>query len=149
MSREVARREVRRAVEARWTRSAFAARAAIDPGTLGDFLDGKRWPQGGNRTKIENALDWPIGAIADMADGLPVPQALRRGGDPVVTSRNPAPEAEVDRHPVGGEDEAASYVAGGDRVDRPSLSDMTLAELAAEQRRIADEMTRRLADEGA
>lgn len=114
MSRDVARREVRRAVEEKWTRGAFAERARIDPGTLSDFLDGKRWAQAVNRTKIEKALDWPAGSINDMADGVPPAEAVGRVVD------------------------APTFVPGGDRVERKTLSDYTLAELADEIRRRAD-----------
>jgi len=68
VTREAARREVRRVVDASWTRGSFADKAKLDPGTLGDFLDGRRWPQGGNRTKIERALGWPLGKIMDLAE---------------------------------------------------------------------------------
>jgi hypothetical protein len=70
MSREAARREVRRAVEASGeTIAAFAARAKVDTGTLGDFLNGGRWPHTPTRRKIETALGWPAGRISDLADG--------------------------------------------------------------------------------
>lgn len=69
--REAARRAVRRAVEATQLGVyGFAEKAGIDPGTLGDFLDGTRWPQSKNRNKIERALGWDDGLIADLADGL-------------------------------------------------------------------------------
>lgn len=70
MSRDVARREVRRAVESFGGRGKFAEKAGIDPGTLGDFLDGARWAQPRTRTKIEKALGWPAGLIMDIADGV-------------------------------------------------------------------------------
>jgi transcriptional regulator with XRE-family HTH domain len=78
MSRETAGREVRRAVAATGlTRVAFADRAKVDPGTLGDFLDGRRWPQAPTRRKIEKALGWPAGRISDLADAeTTVPAAV-------------------------------------------------------------------------
>jgi transcriptional regulator with XRE-family HTH domain len=67
MSRETASREVRRAVAATGlTRAAFAKRAGVDAGTLGDFLDGKRWAQAPTRRKIERALKWPAGRISEL-----------------------------------------------------------------------------------
>lgn len=70
MSREAARREVRRAVAATgMTRLAFADRAGVDPGTLGDFLDGKRWAQAPTQRKIEKALKWPAGQISELELG--------------------------------------------------------------------------------
>lgn len=76
MSQDAARRAVRNAIDARWARGAFADKAKIDPGTLGDFLDGKRWPQGRNRAKIEEALGWPVGSIEDLSEGLPLEQVV-------------------------------------------------------------------------
>lgn len=70
MSEDHARREVRRAVEAQGGRGEFAERAGIDPGTLGDFLDGKRWAHARTRTRIELALGWPPGRIVDLRDGF-------------------------------------------------------------------------------
>lgn len=32
--------------------------AGVDPATVGDFLNGRRWPQPGNRHKIAVALGW-------------------------------------------------------------------------------------------
>lgn len=80
MTQDAARREVRRAVEAtQLSRRAFAERAKVDPKTLGDFLDGRRWAQQPTRNKIERALGWPSGRITDLAEGsqnavrLPLP----------------------------------------------------------------------------
>lgn len=71
MSQDEARRVVRRAVEAHENgRVAFARKAKLDPGTLGDFLDGRHWPQARTRNKIEKALGWPSGRISDLADGI-------------------------------------------------------------------------------
>jgi hypothetical protein len=68
MSRELARRAVRREV-APEGRLAFAKRAGIDPGTLGNFLDGTRWPQSRTLSKIEAAIGWTPGYIAELAEG--------------------------------------------------------------------------------
>jgi hypothetical protein len=70
MSEDEARREVRREVDARGGRGAFAKQAKIDPGTLGDFLDGIRWPHAKTRTKVEQALGWPAGRIEDLREGV-------------------------------------------------------------------------------
>lgn len=78
VSREAARREVRRAVDAGWARRAFAEKAKIDPGTLSDFLEGKRWAQATNRTKIEKALGWPAGKITDLAEATDVDSPAQR-----------------------------------------------------------------------
>lgn len=84
VSKDFARREVRTAVDAQWTRLAFAKKAKVDPGTLTDFLEGRRWPQGPTLAKIETALGWPAGRIVDMADGFGAGDgngSVGRGGD--------------------------------------------------------------------
>lgn len=68
MTRDQARREVQRHVDAAGGISSFAKSAALDPGTLSDFLNGKRWPHARNRTKIEDTLGWPHGQIEDLAN---------------------------------------------------------------------------------
>lgn len=75
MSRDRAVRETRRAVDATGlTRAQFAAKAKVDQGTLGDFLNGDRWPQAPTRARIEKALGWPAGRIGELQD-VEVPSA--------------------------------------------------------------------------
>jgi hypothetical protein len=50
-------------------RLAFAKRAGVDPGTLANFLDGTRWPQSRTLSKIEAAIGWTAGYIAELAEG--------------------------------------------------------------------------------
>lgn len=80
MSEDDARREVRRAVQEAGGRVAFAKAAKLDAGTLGDFLDGNRWPQDRTMTKIEQALGKPVGWITDLREG--------RGGRPELTAED-------------------------------------------------------------
>ena len=68
MSRELARRAVRRAV-APEGRLAVAKRAGVDPGTLASFLDGTRWPQSRTLSRIEAAIGWTPGYVFDLAEG--------------------------------------------------------------------------------
>lgn len=84
VSRDDAQREVRWAVDASWTRQAFAQKAQFDPGTLSDFLEGPRLPQGPNRARIERALGWPSGA-----DGKSPSQVLPGGETAEVIYRQP------------------------------------------------------------
>src|SRR5688500_18512912 len=70
MDEDLARRAVRRAVEAKGGRKDFADSAGIDSGTLTDFLEGIRWPHPKTRSKIETALGWPAGRILDIAEGV-------------------------------------------------------------------------------
>lgn len=68
VSRELARRAAGREI-ADEGRLAFAKRAGIDPGTLADFLNGTRWPQSRTLAKMEAAIGWARGHIADLAEG--------------------------------------------------------------------------------
>jgi hypothetical protein len=45
-----------------------------DPGTIGDFLNGHRWPKLGTQGKIEKALGWPPGSIRQIGLGYPPEQ---------------------------------------------------------------------------
>lgn len=45
-----------------------------DPGTLGDFLNGNRWPKFNTQGRIEKALGWPAGTITAIADGAEAPE---------------------------------------------------------------------------
>lgn len=98
----------------------LVAKTGLDSGTVGDFLNGKRWPKIGNQGKVERALGWEPGTIRAVANGDPPP-------------------------PVGGDDQDASYVAApGDRVDDPN--NITMADLMSEiraVRRELDEIKRR------
>ena len=44
-----------------------------DPGTIGDFLNGSRWPKLGTQGRIEAAIGWPPGTIRQIGNGGPVP----------------------------------------------------------------------------
>jgi len=63
-----------RAVEAAlgrngWNQTDLARAAGLDPGTLYDFMAGKRWPHVKTRSKIETALGMETGTIARVAEG--------------------------------------------------------------------------------
>ena len=73
-----------------WGIIELAARAGVDPGTVGDFAAGKRWPQTKTRGALELVLGWPAGSIARIADGAAPPDV-----------RPSAQDAEPDRLPVG------------------------------------------------
>lgn len=77
-SREVARRNVRLAVQAHmasrgWNKVQLQQAASIDANTAGDFLNGERWPQARTLSRIELALEWPPGTIAAALEGEPLP----------------------------------------------------------------------------
>lgn len=79
-----ARRRVRVAVKGEmgrrgWNIQQLIDQSKLDRSTLGDFLDGKRWPQSRTLGAIEKALEWPAGSIADMLEGGDPPAPV--GGD--------------------------------------------------------------------
>lgn len=75
-----------------------------DPGTIGDFLNGNRWPKYKTQGRIEKALGWAPGTLTAIADGAPAPDATET---PVGDDTENA--AEVDellyRRPEGLSDE--------------------------------------------
>ncbi len=75
---EVARQRARTLVQTEMARqgltfAALADKAEIDPGTLGKFLDGTRWPHIPTRAKIESALGLEPGSLS--APGVSVTSA--------------------------------------------------------------------------
>lgn len=67
--------DVRNAIRTRmavlgWANVDLARAADIDPGTVGDFLNGKvNWPQRPKRTAMEKALGWEMGTMDAMRHG--------------------------------------------------------------------------------
>src|SRR5690349_19103974 len=57
-----------------WNNTQLVAATGADPGTVGDFLNGKRWPKLGTQGKIERALEWPAGTLRAIAAGGPAPE---------------------------------------------------------------------------
>ena len=66
-----------------WTRAQLARQIGIDPGTLGDLLDGRRRPKAPTQGRIEAHFGWAAGTIAEvLADRANLPsQDSGRGGD--------------------------------------------------------------------
>ncbi len=69
-----ARRRVRVAVKAemgrrRWNIQQLIDASGLDRSTVGDFLDGTRWPQQRTLGAIEEALGWPSGSIPEVLEG--------------------------------------------------------------------------------
>lgn len=70
-----------------------------DPGTIGDFLNGLRWPKVGTQGKIERALGWPAGIIRQIGNGADVPsRLLETRADQRAAAEDPAREA-IMSHP--------------------------------------------------
>jgi hypothetical protein len=57
-----------------WNNTQLVAATGADPGTIGDFLNGKRWPKLGTQGKIERALSWAPGTLRTIAAGGPAPE---------------------------------------------------------------------------
>jgi hypothetical protein len=57
-----------------WNNTQLVAATGADPGTIGDFLNGKRWPKIGTQGKIERALGWTPGTLRLIASGGPEPE---------------------------------------------------------------------------
>lgn len=82
----------------------LAAKAGADLGTIGDFLNGHRWPKRSTQGRIEKALGWPAGSIHQIGQGdeLDLPMELPTvGADTQDDSRSndayvQAPGASVD-----------------------------------------------------
>lgn len=63
-----------------WNNTQLVAATGADPGTIGDFLNGKRWPKIGTQGKIEKALSWPAGTLRAIASGGPAPDLVPHVG---------------------------------------------------------------------
>lgn len=145
-SREDAQREVRVAVRRHmasrgWNKAELQEAAGIDPNTAGDFLNGRRWPQGRTLSKIERALEWPPGTIAAALEGAPLPETYEQAMWPHVEEPEGEPAA----------DEGSFVAAPGERVrDGASDSEVMAAiremtELVREMRQENRELRERLA----
>lgn len=56
-----------------WNPTDLQRGASLDPGTVGDFLNGSRWPRPKTLAKIERAFGWPAGSLGAMELGGPAP----------------------------------------------------------------------------
>ena len=69
--RAAARRTVMGEMSARgWNPAHLADTAGIDYGTVGDFLNGKRWPKLATLGRIDTALGWTPGTLAALGEEL-------------------------------------------------------------------------------
>lgn len=81
-----------------WNNSQLVSVARVDAGTVGDFLNGKRWPKIGTQGKIEKALGWPLGTLRSIAAGGPAPDPASPDGS---TFTGADPDAFRFRRPAG------------------------------------------------
>lgn len=116
VSGDATREQVRHAIlRAGHTPRSFADEADLDPGTLYDFLSGKRDGSSMTRYKIETALRWPVGSIDQLFAGLSFEQATTLAAG--LEERTPVPA-----RPVGlGLDDAAADLTDDDIEDIRAL----------------------------
>ncbi len=144
-------------------RDAFAEKAGIGSRTIGQVERGL--PVGDNSLyALEHALMWRNGSIRSILTGgepeisdprfaglypIRVPHA-GSDGKQTVTEENPGPEDEVDQASVGDAAEDGRYVAHRSPGDPPAggLSDAEVLALIRENRRLADELERRILRDG-
>lgn len=76
-----------------------------DPGTIGDFLNGVRWPKTGTQGKIEKALGWQPGTIRQIGNGADIdpPMVSLIKDRPIVHAGSRAEDADslLYRRPEG------------------------------------------------
>lgn len=85
----------------------------VDPGTIGDFLNGSRWPKLSTQGRIEDAVGWPPGTIRRIGNGAEVPP-LESVGGASQTEGQSDDDALLYRRPEGVSD------ADWDRIKRDS-----------------------------
>lgn len=89
-----------------WNNAALVTAAGVDPGTVGDFLNGRRWPKLGTQGKIEAALGWPAGTLRmiSMGEDAPPPDEEFSVG-PSTDDAHEADEELLYRRPEGVSDQ--------------------------------------------
>jgi hypothetical protein len=119
-------------------RSAFAKHLGMSHDrTLADLENARR--RNFDQTTllfVERGYGWRRGSIKDVLGG----------GEPTVTEENSRPEGEIDWGSVGSRQQDAEYVAHRHPDDPPAggLSDEEVLALIRENRRLADELERRI-----
>jgi hypothetical protein len=77
----------------------LVATTGADPGTIGDFLNGLRWPKLSTQGRIEEAIGWAPGTIRKIGFGGDVPDldgpAPRSASNPVGANVDPGLIAEL------------------------------------------------------
>jgi transcriptional regulator with XRE-family HTH domain len=121
----------------RLTQQQLAEQLDVSVKTVNNLEKGRTGPpRPGTRSKLEDTLGWTTGSV----------RAVLAGGEPTVTEENPRPEGEIDRGSVGSRQQDAEYVAHRHPDDPPAggLSDEEVLALIRENRRLADELERRI-----
>lgn len=104
-----------------WDLAELARVAKVDPGTVGDFFAGIRWPRTSTRGRIETALGLHPGSLLAAAE-----------------HRDPQPAPET----VSGDDEALDFVATGKGGARGISDAGVIDELEQMQKRISEILER-------
>src|SRR5690348_3721114 len=60
-------------LDAGMSNASLAREAGVDTGTVGDFLNGSRWPYAPTLAKLDRALGFEIGTLERMAEEEPPP----------------------------------------------------------------------------
>jgi transcriptional regulator with XRE-family HTH domain len=121
----------------RLTQQQLAEQLDVSVKTVNNLEKGRTGPpRPGTRSRLEDTLGWTTGSV----------RALLAGGEPTVTEQNPRPEGEMDRGSVGSRQQDVEYVAHRHPNDPPTggLSDEEVLALIRENRRLADELERRI-----
>ena len=95
-----------------------------DPGTIGDFLNGQRWPKLGTQGKIEHALGWPAGTIRLIGNGAAAPPIEEVPIEEVPVEDVPVEEATEDGGAAG---QAAVPNPVGANVDPELIAELQAA----------------------
>lgn len=82
---EAGRERARRAVAQRMEDIGLSGRrmsadVGISTNTIARFLNGDSWPRSAQLAAIERAMEWPSGALTEIANGGVVPEVIRRDG---------------------------------------------------------------------
>lgn len=81
-NKQRARAAVRtRMAEKQMNNSDLTRMTHLDSGTVDDFLADVRWPRPATLAKLEAALQWPAGTLADIANGGEPPDVGAEGED--------------------------------------------------------------------
>jgi hypothetical protein len=114
---------------ANYKNNAWLAEAAhADAGTIGDFLNGQRWPKVGTQGRIEDALGWPHGTIRQIGNGADVPDSLTRN--------------------VGADTQDDGFVAAPGPAEAGGISDDEVLRVLDSVQEQIDELRRRMEGRG-
>lgn len=94
-----------------------------DPGTIGDFLNGNRWPKFKTQGRIEKALSWPDGTLTAIGDGDEVSESL---------------------FDVGGDTQDAGYVAAPGPHEARGISDDEVLRVLDDMQGQIEQLRRRM-----